>query len=909
MRKMAMLMTLILIAGLAVDGRAEEGLLARWDFNAGSGDVLKDTVGDADGTIHGGRWVRVGDGYALELDGKGDYVDFGNPASLSPQDAITVAAWVHPRRVPDAGEAGVIGKAYHNWVITYYTDGRCWWYTGQSGTNTKATVSPGAWHHVVGTYDGQSLALYVDGRLADRKPANTGDIPSGANCYMGKSDGDVQWTKNAHFAGMLHDVSIYNRALTETEIVDQYRTTHVTNTPDVQAFVYYANTEIVVQAGLRGFSALPEDARVVAETYRAGDSGAVASAFTGPVADLEDVTVRLRSEQFAAGEYRIRAWVIDADGARIGHATRSEVRWPEVPSWDVDDPRIRVLNSMVSELRNVTDLGQGRTVVDFTNPREGWVFFGATSATGAAGRVTITLPDVERADGQLVQDGQSPGTVEAMRRLPAGRGEITVECTGGARVESLIIRAIPEIGYCRVDSGPQIKPYGPCDWEFLKEHVLPHINLAVSRGVPEEQAQRDEWKRQGKRWITETPLPGLGNPEGVTADGVEKAWIERGRLDDPLIDGIIVDEFGAGDEPIWAQWHEALKRIRDNPKYAGKVYYPYCGPLHGAQASRAFAQTVIDAGWAVALERYLHEEATEADARQAINTVVVDRVKAWDGAQPGIVRNMLIVWGFFISAPPESTNIYPNVDLKAFTDMQMNVLANDPTFFGLYGVTSYLSGYSDEETIRWYGKLCRHYCIEGRTDRLTDYYQLDHIDNADFEEGLAGWTVSPAEEGSIAAGVADGLSWLEGRYPHTTVGNTYMSMRRCSGAPNSVAQTIRGLKPGQFYSVKMLSADKQEYDAGKSVKGPHALRLLVDGVETVEGMTFQFPFGSCYSHTCGQFSRDNPYYMNYYGTVFRARSETAHLTISDWASAEEPGGPIGQELMINFLEVQPYYAE
>ena len=907
--KTMMAVTFLLFAGLALAVSAEEGLVARWDFDAGTGSVLEDLVGDAHGTIHGGRWVRVGDGYALELNGKGDYVDFGNPASLSPDDAITVSAWVYPTRVPSAGEAGVIGKAYHNWVITYYQDGKCWWYTGQSGTNTKATVSPGAWHHVVGTYDGSMLALYVDGRLADRRPANTGRIPSGVNCYMGKSDGDVQWTKNAHFAGMLDDVSIYNRALTEAEIVEQYRTTHITNTPDVQAFVYYANREIVVQAGLRGFASLPQDARAVAEAYRAGQTGAVATGFTAPLAGSEDVTISLQSEQFAPGDYRIRVWVADADGARIGSAARSEAKWPEVPSWGVDDPRIRVLNSMVSELRIVTGIADARTVIDFTNPRDGWVFFSATSTTEPAGRVTITLPEVEYADRQLVQDGQSPRTVEAMRRLPAGRGEITVECTGGARVENLVIRAIPEIGYCRVDSGPQIKPYGACDWEFLREHVLPHINLAVGHASFDEQALREEWKRQGKRWITETPLPGLGNPEGITADMVEKAWIERGHLDNPLVDGIIVDEFAAGDDPIWAEWHEALKRIRDNPRYAGKVYYPYCGPLHGAQASRAFAQTVIDAGWAVALERYLHEEATEADARHAINTLVVDTVKAWEEAQPGVVRNMLMVWGFFISAPPESTNIYPNVDLKAFTDMQMNVLANDPTFFGLYGITSYLSGYSDEETIRWYGKLCRHYCIEGKTERLTDYYELDHIDNPDFEQGLTGWTVKPAEQGSITAGVADGLSWLQGRYPTTTVGNTHMLMRRSAVAPNSVTQTIRGLKPGRLYSVKMFSGDKQEYDAGKSVKGPHAVQLAVEGAEIVEGSSFQFPFGSCYSHHFGDFNRDNPYFMNFYGTIFRARSETARLTITDWASPTEPGGPIGQELMINFLEVQPYYAE
>ncbi len=47
--------------------------------------------------------------------------------------------------------------------------------------------------------------------------------------------------------------------------------------------------------------------------------------------------------------------------------------------------------------------------------------------------------------------------------------------------------------------------------------------------------------------------------------------------------------------------------------------------------------------------------------------------------------------------------------------------------------------------------------------------------------------------------------------------------------------------------------------------------------------------------------------MNYHWRVFRAKSPTARLTVSDWQSEEEPGGPIGQKLMCNFLQVHPYF--
>ena len=37
-----------------------------------------------------------------------------------------------------------------------------------------------------------------------------------------------------------------------------------------------------------------------------------------------------------------------------------------------------------------------------------------------------------------------------------------------------------------------------------------------------------------------------------------------------------------------------------------------------------------------------------------------------------------------------------------------------------------------------------------------------------------------------------------------------------------------------------------------------------------------------------------------------AKGESAKLTVTDWTSDKDPGGPVGQELMFNFIEIQPY---
>jgi hypothetical protein len=41
--------------------------------------------------------------------------------------------------------------------------------------------------------------------------------------------------------------------------------------------------------------------------------------------------------------------------------------------------------------------------------------------------------------------------------------------------------------------------------------------------------------------------------------------------------------------------------------------------------------------------------------------------------------------------------------------------------------------------------------------------------------------------------------------------------------------------------------------------------------------------------------------------MFRATGPTAMLTISDWASADKPGGPEAQELMVNYLQLESLF--
>jgi hypothetical protein len=237
-------------------------------------------------------------------------------------------------------------------------------------------------------------------------------------------------------------------------------------------------------------------------------------------------------------------------------------------------------------------------------------------------------------------------------------------------------------------------------------------------------------------------------------------------------------------------------------------------------------------------------------------------------------------------------------------DMQFHLLATDPTFRDLYGIQEYLSSYADEELLRWAHQLFRHYCIEGKRSRFTDDpYLLPHLQNPDFDQGLKDWTLEPAEEGSIQSKSMPGYSWLQGRYPRTSFGDQFIWFKRSTKQPNIIRQKLKELDPARLYSLKLIAADVQHLDKKQEL----ALSIKLNSVEIIKDQTFQFVYPSNYGHELGPYNRTHPAWFNFYRLVFRPKSKTAELTISDWSNSTHLKGPPDQEVIFNFIEIQPFY--
>jgi hypothetical protein len=271
---------------------------------------------------------------------------------------------------------------------------------------------------------------------------------------------------------------------------------------------------------------------------------------------------------------------------------------------------------------------------------------------------------------------------------------------------------------------------------------------------------------------------------------------------------------------------------------------------------------------------------------------------------------MIIAFGYMSMG--FALNAHPSVDYKVFLDMQFRYLATNRAFKGLYGITGWTSGYAEEETLKWTAQLYRHYGIEGNTDLLSERYgfryELRHIRNPDFAFNWEGWNVPVNIERNCAVRNLEGYSLLQGRWSYTAVGNTVMVVKRSAARPNAISQPVRHLVPGRLYSVKTISGDYEDFVNGRSIEKVHALRIAIEGGDLVPEKCFQCTLPNHNTTSFGPFGKDNKFWFNIHHLVFRATEKTGRITISDWTTPSEPGGPIDQQLMFNFVELQPYWS-
>jgi hypothetical protein len=151
---------------------------------------------------------------ALYFDGS-DEVIIPSDSSLNPTNALTVMAWIHADDW--VGNQRILQKGVDDQYRLLDEGNLEFGLAGVSGGDIGTPLpTTGTWHHVAGTYDGSTITLYVDGVERVSNFASGPLQTSSTSLYIGNKP--LSSYPGDHFKGIIDEVRIYNRALSDQEI-------------------------------------------------------------------------------------------------------------------------------------------------------------------------------------------------------------------------------------------------------------------------------------------------------------------------------------------------------------------------------------------------------------------------------------------------------------------------------------------------------------------------------------------------------------------------------------------------------------------------------------------------------------------------------------------------------------------
>jgi hypothetical protein len=214
--------------GIQVQEPCDANLVGHWKLDEGDGNIAGDSSDYNDpGTLEGHySWTvgRIGS-YAVEF--SGGRVKVPDTNDLKPDtNQVSVTAWIYISDEMYSARVVVKGKDDHesyelevdevDSFVFQFRDGN---HADHTRYDVNATVWPDDWIHLAGTYDGSTIACYVNGQLEDAKGINN---PYGlARCPI--EDPGFAIANRADdmmrpFIGTIDDVRVYNRGLSAGEV-------------------------------------------------------------------------------------------------------------------------------------------------------------------------------------------------------------------------------------------------------------------------------------------------------------------------------------------------------------------------------------------------------------------------------------------------------------------------------------------------------------------------------------------------------------------------------------------------------------------------------------------------------------------------------------------------------------------
>ncbi len=204
------------------------GLVSWWPGEGNANDI----AGTNNGTLVGGVSFASGEvGQAFSFDGVNGSVIVPDSSSLRLTNQLTIEAWINMRTAsPEPLGWGIVskigGSGGNNGYQLGVTGNTLWGLFNSPGgswpqfiVTYASPIVTGAWYHVAYTYDQSAMKLYFNGvpaatNVIGPQPINT----SSSNLRISGDDN----LGSVYFDGLIDEVGVYNRALSDGEIAAIY---------------------------------------------------------------------------------------------------------------------------------------------------------------------------------------------------------------------------------------------------------------------------------------------------------------------------------------------------------------------------------------------------------------------------------------------------------------------------------------------------------------------------------------------------------------------------------------------------------------------------------------------------------------------------------------------------------------
>ncbi|QNU68671.1 family 43 glycosylhydrolase [Ruminiclostridium herbifermentans] len=214
---------------------ADASLMLWYKFNEGTGTKVTDSSGNGrDGILYGNySWIAAQNGSgAISLDGNSGYIRMPNgllsgltettvsarifvdPANITPSWIFTFGTTIDSKKDVNAHYFGFLLEPNVYRVML----AREHW-SDEQNTRVSSAFSTGVWKYVTYTQKGTTGILYVDGvKVASNENVKYApkDIESTVENFIGRAP----YLEDKYFNGKVADFRLYNRALSQSEVVD-----------------------------------------------------------------------------------------------------------------------------------------------------------------------------------------------------------------------------------------------------------------------------------------------------------------------------------------------------------------------------------------------------------------------------------------------------------------------------------------------------------------------------------------------------------------------------------------------------------------------------------------------------------------------------------------------------------------